>query len=368
VAPERSAARVAIDVTAMVGARTGVGVAVAGAVGALACRPELALIGYGLTWRGRAALAAVLPPGVERAPGALVAGPLLRAWARTDRPAIERWTGSIDAVHGTNFVVPPARRAGRLVTIHDLTPMLFPELCAPASLRYPHLARRAIAAGAWVHTPSHWVAAEVIDRLGAAPDQVHVVPWGIDRASPGASRPGRRPYLLALGTVEPRKDFPSLVAAFDVVAADRPDLELRIVGPQGWGEAQLGEAIAGCRHGDRVVRAGWAEDRQAEIGGASVLVFPSLYEGFGFPPLEAMAAGVPVVATSAGAVPEVAGDAALLVAPGDVDALAAAIAAAVDDDGLRRRLVEAGRRRAAAFSWEATADGLASLYAKLSGR
>ncbi|HLI24860.1 MAG TPA: hypothetical protein VKU91_07880, partial [Acidimicrobiales bacterium] len=105
-APQRSTTRVAIDVTTMVGARTGVGVAVAGMVGALARRRELRLVGYGLTWRGRAALPAVLPPGVERGRGTMVAGALLRAWAVGDRPPIERWTGPVDAVHGTNFVVP----------------------------------------------------------------------------------------------------------------------------------------------------------------------------------------------------------------------------------------------------------------------
>ena len=137
-----------------------------------------------------------------------------------------------------------------------------------------------------------------------------------------------------------------------------------VVGRAGWGARTFDETVARSAHRQRIRRPGYvtAAERIALMAGASVFCYPSVYEGFGLPPLEAMALGVPVVATSAGAVPEVVGDAAELVAPGDTAALAAALARTVDDDGLRSRLVRLGRERVAGYTWQATAAGLTALY------
>jgi glycosyltransferase involved in cell wall biosynthesis len=175
---------------------------------------------------------------------------------------------------------------------------------------------------------------------------------------------GSGSYVLALGTVEPRKGLPALVRAFDAVAAAHADLRLVIAGPDGWGVEGLDAAVGRARHRDRIVRLGWldADTRAAVVQCAAVFAFPSLYEGFGFPPLEAMSAGVPVVATTAGALPEVLGDGACLVAPGDEEALAEALEIVLVDDEVRSGLIERGRRRASHFTWQAAAVGLASLY------
>jgi alpha-1,3-rhamnosyl/mannosyltransferase len=178
---------------------------------------------------------------------------------------------------------------------------------------------------------------------------------------------GCRRFVLAVGTAEPRKDLPGLVRAFDRLGES--DVALVLAGPPGWGEASLTEAIRGAGARDRIVQTGWVEDdvRAALFGRASVLAYPSLYEGFGFPPLEAMRAGVPVVATRAGTLVEVLGDAALLVEVGDHDALAAALARALDDGALRRQLTAAGTVRAAQFGWDRCGDGLEQLYRDLAG-
>ncbi len=173
--------RVAFDVLPLAGETTGVGRFCAGLAGALRDMPEVELRAYALARRARAdtaTAAAALGFGVRTWP--VPARVVNAAWARVDLPPIDWLVGPVEVVHGTNFVVPPTRRAGRVVTVHDLTALRFPELCMPASLAYPQLARRAIRHGAFVHVPSSFVRDEVIDLLGAATDRVRVVPHGVD--------------------------------------------------------------------------------------------------------------------------------------------------------------------------------------------
>jgi glycosyltransferase involved in cell wall biosynthesis len=154
------------------------------------------------------------------------------------------------------------------------------------------------------------------------------------------------------------------VQAFDAVAADDPGLRLVIAGDEGWGSRALTYAIADARHRDRVVRLGRVDDatRVDLLAAATVYAFPSIYEGFGLPPIEAMAAGVPVVASRAGALPEVCRDGADLVEPRDPEGLAAALARVVGDPEHRAALVERGRRVAASYDWERASDRLADLF------
>jgi glycosyltransferase involved in cell wall biosynthesis len=376
--------QVALDATPLLGRPTGVGAFCAGALGGLAGRDDVDVAAFAVSWRRRRELTGALPPGVRRVGRPMPARPLHLAWRSAGVPPVEWFTGPLDVVHGTNFVVPPARRAARVVTVHDLTVVRFPELCDPPTLRYPRLLRRAIAEGAWVHTPSAYVADEVVELLGARRERVRAVHSGIpaapaSRGSSGAEGGGEGPgpaplalpastsrYVLALGTAEPRKDLPGLVAAFDAVASspDAADVALVLAGPDGWGAGALDAAVAGAAHRDRIVRTGWVPEttRPLLVAGAAVLAYPSRYEGFGFPPLEAMAAGVPVVATRAGALPEVLGDDALLVDVGDHDALAGALLEVLRAPDVGAAWAERGRARAARYSWDRCAEGLAALY------
>lgn len=359
---------VAIDATPLVGDRTGIGVAVSGLVTELAARQDAEIVGYGLTARGWRAVRAALPPPVRPARFPMPASPLLAAWARREWPPVEPWTGRVDVVHGTNFVVPPSRRAGRLVSVWDLTAVRYPELCTPAALRYPGLIRRAVAHGAWVHTGSQAVADEIVDNFDIDVDRVRVVPPGITPARIATARPSEgpvRPYILGLGTSEPRKDFPGLVRAFEMLATQYPDVDLLIAGPAGWGEDPLAEAIEALPYRPRIRRVGFLPDVGAVLRNAAVLAYPSVYEGFGFPPLEAMNLGVPVVATSTGSVPEVVGDAALLVPPRQPEALSVAIGEVLSDRMLRERLIALGRERAAGFTWSQAGDQMIAAYRDL---
>lgn len=359
-----------------------------GALGALGGREELSVGAFAVSWRRRGGLVGQLPPGAFVLGRAMPARPLHLAWRRLGLPPAEWFVGQVDVVHGTNFVVPPARRAAMVVTVHDLTALRYPQMCQSTSLRFPDQVRRAVRRGAWVHTPSECVAAEVVELLGVDPARVRAVHHGAPRPGQPARDPwisgpvptlsgpvptpagpvpmpaGVARFVLALGTVEPRKDLVGLVTAFGHLAGDRPDVALVVAGADGWGSAGLGRAVAGSSYRDRILRLGYVDQRTRDwlLERASVLAYPSIYEGFGLPPLEAMARGVPVVATRVGALVEVLGEGAELVEVGDPTALAGALSHLLDDQAASAALGLKGRRRVASFTWERCALGLAELY------
>ena len=364
---------VAFDATPLLGARAGVGAFCVGALAALADVETLSIRAFAVSWRRRGHIVEHLPAGIATVDRPMPARPVHLAWRSGSLPPIEWWTGRIDVVHGTNFVVPPARRAARVLTVHDLTTVRYPEMCDDYTRTFPVLVRKAIRAGSWVHTPSDFVREEVIELLGAPPERVRAVHHGVPAVAAEAGASGldgavqpvpEGPYVLALGTVEPRKDLAALVRAFDAVAGRHRDVSLVLAGRPGWAMEELEAAVAASPWKERVVRLGYVSQAQRSrlLRRATLFAYPSVYEGFGFPPLEAMLAGVPVVATSAGALPEVVGGGAQLVAPGDVDGLAGAIDRLLVDDVARAELVEMGFHRVRSYSWEACAAGLASLY------
>ena len=360
--------RVALDATPLLGPRAGVGVFTQELLARLASAGDLDVRAFAVTWRGRASLGDAVPAGVTVARRPMAARPLRWLWRTTGRPRIERWTGPVDVVHGPNYVVPPAD-AARVATVHDLGAVRFPELCTDDVLAWPGLLERAVSEGAWVHTVSEHVAEEVRAGFRVDPERVVAVPNGVRTAehadaSRGRALAGVERYVLALGTVEPRKNLPGLVAAFDAVAARLRDVHLVVAGADGWGVDGFDEAVdlSSSRERIRRLRSVPDHDREDLLAGAAVLAYPSIYEGFGLPPLEAMSAGVPVVTSDAGALPETVGDAAEVVPAGDRDALAQALERLLTDDERRAELIERGRRRVTRFSWDRTAEGLTALY------
>jgi glycosyltransferase involved in cell wall biosynthesis len=353
---------VAIDVGPTIGPTTGIGRFVTQLVDALSRLDEPpALERYVLSFR------AALPSGVRRLP--FPAGLTLRAWGRGDRPRGRRALGGADVVHGTNYVVPPSGLPS-IVTVHDCSFVTHPELVNATVRRFEPVLRRAVRRGAWVHAPSAYVGDLAGALLGT--DRVRVVPHGPPPAvavpaglPPLVSLDGR-PYVLAVGTREPRKNLPRLVDAFGLLDAEHADLALVLVGADGPDRANIDAAVERlpARAMGRVLITDWVSEQQRVhlLQGAAVLAYPSLDEGFGFPLLEAMALGVPVVAADAGAIPEVAAGGALLVPPDDVTALATALARAVSDSELRAALIATGRGRVGAFSWDRTARALSALY------
>ena len=365
--------RIAADATSLIGHRTGIGGVTRTYLHRFA-RPGLEVSAFAVSRRGAGPMLDELPPGVRAHRRPMVARPLRAMWRRGPWPPIEWWTGDIDLVWGPNYVVPPAKNAARVVMVHDLTAVHFPEMCTNDVQQVPALLRREILDGAWIHTPSQAVADDVVSTLNVEPHRVRAIHLGgpqqiddatrAERAKRGRAFAGVDDYVLSLGTIEPRKDIPSLVRAFDVIATKRPNLHLVIAGPDGWGVDAVKEVIDSSPNRSRIRRTGWLSDADRDdlLAGTRAFVYPSLLEGFGIPPLEAMAAGVPVVATRTGSLPEVLGSAAQWAQPGDVDTLVSAIEKVLDDKALTESLVAAGNERLTHFSWDRSTDELVELF------
>ena len=282
---------------------------------------------------------------------------------------------SVDVVHATNFVAPPSARPV-VVTVHDLAFAHSPELCRPETLAYEPLLRQAIERGALVHTVSDFVAAEVRDYFALPDERVVRVYAGIARDRQAATRrrvdsspavpptswqwaPSSRARTCRCSCAR-STSWPQPTTTR---CSSSPD-------PDGWGSQAFDDAVSRARFGERVRRLGYVTNAQRAdlLAGASVLAYPSLYEGFGHPPFEAMAAGVPVVTTRAGALPEAVGDAALLVDPTDVDALADALGRVLDDPALRARCsCSRGYERVQDFSWATAVDEFVAVYRRAIG-
>jgi glycosyltransferase involved in cell wall biosynthesis len=362
--------RLAVDGTPLLGHATGVGEVAHGVLDSLSGRDGVELVAYALTFRGREQLADRIPAGVRPAVRPIPARLVRALWLRTDVPHVERWTGPVDVVHAT-LIGPPAR-SPVVVTIHDVGFIRFPELCTADTLQYGRLTRRALDRGAFVHVTSKYVGNEVREAFGIDEERLRHIPLGVRPSSGGDPDRGRAlagttRYLLALGTVEPRKNLPVLVRAFDKVASVDPALHLVVAGADGWGADEFQNAWAMMQHGERITRLGYVSDAQRRdlLAGARVLAYPSRYEGFGLVPLEAMAAGIPVVASRAGALPEVLGDAAILVDPDDAGGLAGALEQVSADETLRADLARRGRAWVTRYTWERAGDQFLDLYRSL---
>ena len=290
----------------------------------------------------------------------------------------------VDIFHGMDHVgIPLVGRSGKyVVTVHDVIPLILPETFTPRHRLVVRLALARVRRKAdLVVVPSHAVKRDVVRRVGLPEDRVVVTHEGCEpRFRPVRSAAVRRDvavryglpprYVLAVGTLEPRKNLTTLLEAFARLRRDGEvdaDLRLVLAGARGWLDEPIFATVRSLGLEDAVRFTGFVDDADlpAVYSGAALFVFPSLHEGFGLPLLEAMACGVPVVTSNISSMPEVAGDAAVLVDPRDADGLAAAIARLLRDGALRDRLREAGIARARQFSWEATARRTLDAYASV---
>lgn len=357
--------RIAVDATSLLDVRTGIGVFTDALVSGLRDRDDVECTAFCVSVRGRARLADATP-GLRSVAPPLPARLVRRWWQHLPYPRIDTFVGRHDVVHGPNFVVPPTRGAA-VVTVHDLTPLRYPELCGPATLAYPALVQAAMDRGAWVHTDSAAVAAEVREAFDVDPERVVPIPLGHRSMAGGDGARGRDlaggdDFVMAVGTVEPRKDLPGLVDALDLASEAGHRIPLVHVGPDGWGAEAFAQRVATSATDVRRLGRVSDDDLRDLYAAARLVAYPSVYEGFGFPVLEAMSAGVPVVTTTDPAIAEIAGDAALLAPVRDTEALAQALVRGWEDEALRSQLIERGAERVERYRWDRCVDGLVDLY------
>jgi glycosyltransferase involved in cell wall biosynthesis len=295
------------------------------------------------------------------------------AWKTLGWPPYDWFAGTADVYHFPNFIRPPLARGASVVTIHDVAFLRFPETIEARNLAYlrAHIRDTVQRANAII-TVSEFTAREIAELLNVPTAKLHAIPSGLDpamhRAPDAAVRALRkrlgltRPYLLAVGTIEPRKNYPFLIDVFERLT--KFDGDLVIAGRRGWKYQPILERIerSSRRANIRLVEDLQESDLSALYSGAELLLLPSLYEGFGFPPIEAMACGTPAVVSRGGALAETCGEGALVLDSFDVGHWAAEIAALLRAPDARDALRRRGAQRAARFTWVETARRTWAVY------
>lgn len=346
--------------------------------------PEDHLVLLGMDFYGHSnRLAPALSSQVDvKTRGLLPYGVYRRLWHFAPFMDYGRYFGvKADLYHFTNFVVPPYVQGKVLVTLYDMVCTRFPETMEKANRqKLERNLHRSARRADRIITISENSRREISQDLGIPPDKIRILCPGVDasvyypvkdpkRMTALAAKYKLPPkYFLYLGTLEPRKNIPTLLTAHRIFCDRHPDgPALVIAGKKGWRYHDIFETVCGLDLTDRVVFTGYVDegDKPALYSGACAFLFPSFYEGFGMPPLEAMACGIPVIAANSSSLPEVVGDGGYLVDPLDAEAIALHMEALYQDSALAQRLKRRALNRAKLFSWERSAEGLMGLYKEL---
>jgi alpha-1,3-rhamnosyl/mannosyltransferase len=289
-------------------------------------------------------------------------------------PVLDWAARGADIFHATNLVRHPPRRPRLTSTIHDMTSWTMPELHSAATKRADRNSADLLRRAHRLIAVSECTKNDAVRVLGIPPERITVIYSGIPRkffdVKPDAIADVRRryklerPFVLALGAIEPRKNIPMLLDAFASLPESlRAEFDLALAGPMGWADEATRARVRSVRYLGYIPEA----DLAPVMAAATVFAYPSLYEGFGFPLAQAMAAGVPAVTSNVSSLPEIAGGAALLVDPRSVAELRGALERLLVSDSLRGELAAKGRARAAAFTWEGAAAASLKFFEEAAG-
>ncbi len=305
-----------------------------------------------------------------------------RIWYRARIPLpVETFTGRIQLFHATDFTLPPTLPGTRtLLTVHDLSFVRAPETATPVLKAYlDEVVPRSVRRATHVLADSQATKDDLIEFYGTAPEKISVLLSGVTANFKPVTDPETRkavreryniqenPYIFSVGTVQPRKNYARLIEALAALGPAYADVHVVIAGGRGWLDDPIYETVQRLGLAERVHFIGFArdEDLPALYTDAACVAYPSLYEGFGFPVLEAMACGTPTMTSDVSSMPEVAGDAALMVDPYDVDAIADALKQLLSDHTLRAELIVRGYQQASQFTWTQSARQLKAIYCHL---
>jgi glycosyltransferase involved in cell wall biosynthesis len=326
------------------------------------------------------------PPGVNFAWCPTRVTPLwfARLWHRLQAPLpVEMFVGRVSLFHATDFTLPPTLPGTQtLLTVHDLSFVRAPETTTPVLKAYlDRVVPRSVRRATHVLADSQATKDDLVKLYDTPPEKVTVLLGGVNPefrpvTDPAALKSVREryqlpdnPYIFSIGTVQPRKNYSRLIAALAALGPKWADIHLVIAGGRGWLDSPIYQAVTDHGMGERVHFIGFArdDDLPALYSAARCLAYPSLYEGIGLPVLEAMACGIPVITSNISSMPEIAGDAALLIDPYRVDALTGALDQLLSDETLREDLITRGFEQVACFTWTRAAQQLRSLYQQMLG-
>ena len=374
--------RIAIDYTPAYGQSGGIGRYVRELTAALATLDAANDYRLFVSGAEKGALPAAPAANFAWRPTAISPRWLARIWHRARLPLpVELFTGKVDLFHATDFALPQTLGTTRtLLTVHDLSFVRAPAAASPPLKAYlDAVVPRSVARADHILADSAATRDDLIELYKTPARKITVLYSGVDQRFRPVAEKGtlaatrakyglaEYPYALSVGTLQPRKNYSRVIQALAEVRAGGQDLRYAIAGGQGWLEDEMQRTITATGMEDFVHLLGYVDDEDlpALYSGSKMLLMPSLYEGFGLPILEAMACGVPVIASNVSSLPEVAGDAGILVDPTDTAALRDAMIAVETEPNLRQQLVEKGYRQAARFTWRRSASQLLSVYRSL---
>ncbi len=382
--------RIALDGTPFLIEKTGIGHYTANLACALhELEPELDLVAFTVSLRAGHRLKNQVEGLPVQPRGFNLPANLLyyRVWPHMNILPAERLLGSFDVFHATNYQAPALKRAALVMTVHDLNFVRFPEMQSKGIRRFMRTLPRLAAKASAILVDSAFTAAEVDDILQIGPEKVRVVYPGLD---PRFRRPPedkieraldcyrlRRPFVAYVGNMHPRKNLYTLIEAYGRLHRQGLEHRLAVIGGGGLGALnnreyqKLTQMVAEAGLEDFVTFTGYVPDKwlPSLLSGADALVLPSLYEGFGLPPLEAMACGVPVLVSRRASLPEVVGEAGrYLEDPLDAAELAASLGSLLEDEGGRERMSEQGLQQARRFDWSDTARQTLDIYREVTSR
>ncbi len=364
--------RVCIDIQSAIAQRAGVGrytkLLVEHLAAARVPADELALFYFDFKRHG---IPFPAPGASQRACRWLPGRFIQKAWKTIGWPPFDRFAGNADVFHFPNFIRPPLTRGKSVVTIHDLAFLRMPETIEQKNYHYlKSCIRETVEKSDAIIAVSEFTRKEIIELLGVAPEKVFAIHSGIEppktKPETGNLKPeSEAPFLFTVGTLEPRKNYSFLIDVFDRL--ENFEGELVIAGGRGWKFEPVLERIAKSPRRERIRILDFVSDDDLDrlYRTCSLFIFPSLYEGFGFPPLEAMARGTPVVSAATGSLPEVLGDSAMLIENFDAGNWAEKISPLLADEAARKKIAARGPQHSRKFTWQETARKTWEIYKSL---